>query len=250
MLSAILDFLFKPFSDALIKPYLTAKLRSAAYQVQIAYSGELLESGEPDQAERAIAILVELGMEYSYRRQEVVDRICEFLRTSFPQSRNVMPDWLPVLKFGIRSLTSLPRYDVNGNALNIDLRQMRIESPGPSGETPGAKLDLTRTNFKDVTMWGCIFKGVELARSNFENCDIGGSVFEECGLEWCNFKNAKLNASFMDQGRPTTFRRTRLWGTNLDEAVIDLCHLHRSDGFDIGLLQPMIDGGKIRLICE
>jgi uncharacterized protein YjbI with pentapeptide repeats len=248
MLSSILDFLFKPFTDVLIRPYLTAKLRSAAYQIQIAYSGKLLESGEPDQSERAIAILVELGMDYSYRRQEVVDRICSFLRTSFPQNRDVMPEWLPVLNLGIRSLTSLPRYDVNGNALNIDLRQMRIESPDPSGESPGGKLDLTRTNFKDLTMWGCIFKGVELARSNFENCDIGGSVFEECSLEWCNFKNAKLNASFMDQGRPTTFRRTRLWGTNLNEAVIDLCHLHNSDGFDLRPLQPLIDCRKIHLI--
>ena len=44
--------------------------------------------------------------------------------------------------------------------------------------------------------------------------------------------------------------RARLWGTNLNEAVIDLCHHHRSDGFDIGLLQPMIDGGKIRPIYE
>lgn len=224
-------------ADTLLRPYLVAKTRVLAYNIQFAYAQKLLGSGRADKSETGIGILTELGYEYPYRRQDVVDTICSHLRSRFPQDRDVAEKWRRVLRFGIRSVASIPRSDSNGQSLNIDLRQMRIES-----------VDLVGINLKDVTMWGCIMRAVEMPKANLENADLGGTVFEKCSLEWCNFKNAKLNASFMDKGRPTTFRNTRLWGNNLHEAVVDRCDLHHHDRFDLQRIQPLIDSGKIRLI--
>jgi hypothetical protein len=244
MLKDLFDILVKPFTDILLQPYLTAQLRTLAFDKQFTYSEKLLALNKPDKARKAISILVELGFEYPYRRQEVVDRLCCYLREAFPQNRPVAEQWFPILLLGIRSVTGLPRNDVNGQPLNIDLRQMRIESI----DNTNRKLDLTGINLKDVTMWGCRIIGVEMAKANLENCDLGGTVFDNCSLEWCNFKNARLNASFMDQGRPTTFKQTRLWGCNLNEAVIDLCLLQNADGFDMRSLQPLIEARKVQLV--
>ena len=240
--------MLKLLSDVLLKPYLTAKIKVLTYKTQLAYAERLLAWAEVEKVEKAIAVLTELGSDYPYRRQEIVDKICSYLRHTFPQDKEVDRQWLPILRFGIRSVASLPRYDVNGQPLNIDLHQMRIQSVNFQGNDSEGQLNLTGLNFKDVSIWGCVIKAVEMPRTNFENADLGGTVFEGCSLEWCNFRNSKLNASFMDAGRPTTFRNTRLWGNNLHEAIIDACHLHNSDGFDQHLIQPAIESGRIRLI--
>src|SRR5262245_51541023 len=166
------------FADILFKRYLTAKVRVITYSLQFAYAERLLRTGQASKAESGIAILTELAYEYQYRRQEIVDTICNYLRVKFPQNEDVAPEWRSVLQFAIRALASIPRADANGQPLNIDLRQMRIQS-----------INLVGISLKNVSMWGCIVRDVEMPKADLENADLGGTVFEDCSLEWCNFKN-------------------------------------------------------------
>ena len=220
-----------------LKPYLDAKSRVIKYNIQLAYATKLLQSGTVNKARDAIAVLAELAYDYPYRRQDIVDRLCNYTRMMFPQDKNVTKEWQEILKFAIQSIASIPRTDVNGQPLNIDLRQIRIQS-----------MDFTGISLKDVTMWGCIVLGVTMPRANLENADIAGTVFVHCSLEWCNWKNAKMNSSFMDR-RPTTIVNSRVWGSNLNEANIDKngCILNNYDKSNFDSLIRFTQDGRIQL---
>lgn len=223
--------------ETLIKPFFSEKLRVLKYYDQKYTAERLLEKVDPNKKKRGLSLLFELAVSYPYRVQEVINLITAFLRKNFPQEKSIDPQYVEVLDFGIRSLVSIPRLDQNGFPYDLDLHQIRI-----------ADTNLTRTNFRYFSLWGCHFFNVTFSHSSFEEADLGGAVFEDCSLEYANFKRAKLCGSFKDNKRPTRLVRTRLWGTNLNDADIEFCELHNFDHIDLRGMQQKIDEGKLRII--
>jgi hypothetical protein len=223
--------------EILIKPFFSEKLRVLKYYDQKRTTKRLLASSNADRMKKGLSLLFELAVSYPYRVQEVINGITAFLRKRFPQEEPIHQQKKEVLEMGIRSLTAIPRLDHNGFPYNFDIHQIRIED-----------LDLTRTNFKFFSLWGCQFFNVIFSHSSFEEADLGGTVFENCSLEYAQFKGSKLCGSFMDEGRPTRFRSTRLWGTNLKDAAIEFCELHNFDNIDLQSIQDKISEGKIKII--
>jgi len=109
-------------------------------------------------------------------------------------------------------------------------------------------MNLTRTNFRFFSLWRCQFFNVIFSHCSFEEADLGGTVFENCGLEYADLKGAKLCGSFMDEGRPTRLKSTRLWGTNLKDAEIQFCELHNFDNIDLQGVQHKINEAKLKII--
>ncbi len=222
--------------EMLIKPFFSEKLRVLKYYDQKRTAERLLAGPNPDRMKKGLSLLFELAVSYPYRVQEVINKITAFLRTNYPQERPIHPKYKEVLEFGIRSLTAVPRLDGNGFPYNFDIHQIRIED-----------MDLTRTYLRFFSLWGCQFYNVTFSHSSFEDTDLGGTVFENCSMEYANVKGAKLCGSFMDQGRPACLRNTRLWGANLEEAVIEYCELHNFDNIDLRGLQSKINEGKLKI---
>lgn len=52
----------------------------------------------------------------------------------------------------------------------------------------------------------------------------------------------------MDEDRPTRFKGTRLWGTNLKDAHIENCELLNFDNIDLQEMQDKIRHGKLKII--
>lgn len=229
------------FVEFLIKPFFSEKIRVIKYYDQKHTASRLLASGNPDRVKKGLSLLFELAVSYPYRVQEVINEITAFLRESFPQDQQPDPRYTDILESGLRSLTAMPRIDQNGFPYNFDIHQIRI------GSIDGT-MDLTRTNFKYFSLWGCRFINVILSHSSFEDADLGGTVFDNCSLEYANLKGAKMCGSFMDEGRPTHLRNTRIWGTNLKDADIEFCELHNFDNVDLQSLEDRINDGKLRII--
>jgi hypothetical protein len=223
--------------EFLIKPFFSEKLRVLKYYDQKYTAKRLLGNSHPHKIKKGISLLFELAISYPYRVQEIINEITAFLRQRFPQEKQVHPEDKELLELGIRSLAAISRLDSNGFPYDFDLHQIRIED-----------LNLTRTNFRFFSLWGCQFHNVILSHSSFEEADLGGTVFESCSLEYSNLKQAKLCASFMDQGRPSRFRGTRLWGSNLKDADIECCELHIFDKVELPELQEKVNEKKIRII--
>jgi len=223
--------------EILIKPFFSEKLRVLKYYDQKYTAERLLANLDPNKKKKGLSLLFELAVSYPYRVQEVINLITSFLRKTFPQEKPIDPQHIEILELGIRSLASIPRVDKNGFPYNFDIHQIRI-----------ADVDLTRTNFRFFSLWGCQFFNVIFTHSSFEQADLGGAVFENCSLEYADLKRAKLCGSFMDKGRPTRLLGTRLWGTNLNEANIEFCELHNLDNIDLQSMQQEINEGKLRII--
>lgn len=217
------------FVELLIKPFFSEKLRVIKYYDQKSTALRLLRNAKIARRKKGLALLFELTTSYPYQVQELVDEITSFIRRSFPQDAAIESDERrDLLRFALRSLAAMPRLDGNGFPHNFDLHQIRVES-----------MDLTRANFRYFTLWGAQFKNVEMAHASFEEADLGGTIFDDCFLEYANFNAAQLNASFMDKGRPTLIRRTRLYGSNLHQATIAACEVHRreDDSYDYEALR-------------
>ena len=229
----MLDFLM----DVFFKPFFKEKLRVVKYISQKATAEQLLQSDTPLLLKKGLSLLFELAISYPYRRQEIINSITAFLRRKFPQDVPVPKGSWEVLELGVRSLSSAPRLDENGFPLNFDIHQVRIEG-----------LDLTRTNFRHFSLWGCQFHNVVLSHSSFEEADLGGTVFSNCSLEYADLTNAKLCGSFMDKGRPTRFVGTRLWGANLKDANVEFCELQKVDEVELSALQRSVDEKKMRIL--
>ena len=223
--------------EILIKPFLSEKLRVLKYFDQKRTAKRLLRSSRSRQVKKGLSLLFELAISYPYRVQEIIKEITAFLRESFPQEKPVNSQQKEVLEFAIRSLTAIPRLDQNGFPYDFDIHQTRIED-----------MNLTRTNFKYFSLWGCQCCNVIFSHSTFESADLGGMVFEKCSLEYADFKGAKMCGSFMDQGRPTRFKSTRLWGTNLNDADIEFCELENFDHIDLERVKDKINAGKLKII--
>ncbi|MBI4873695.1 MAG: pentapeptide repeat-containing protein [Acidobacteria bacterium] len=229
----MVDFLI----NTLLKPFFAERMRVLKYFSQRATAEALLTSSSPSLLKKGLSLLFELAISYPYKRQEVVNQVTEFLRTKFPQDSPVSGPDKDVLESGLRSLAALPRLDQNGYPFNFDIHQIRVQD-----------LNLTRTNFRYFSLWGCRFHNVILSHSSFEDADLGGAVFDNCSLEYANLKSAKLCASFMDHNRPARFTATRLWGANLQEANIACCELQNFDNLDLGPVQQQIAQGCLRLL--
>jgi hypothetical protein len=223
--------------EILIKPFFSEKLRVLKYYDQKYTAKRLLSSSGSRKMKKGLSLLFELANSYPYRVQEIINEITSFLRQNFPQERPVDSQQKEVLELGIRSLTAISRLDQNGFPYNFDIHQIRIES-----------INLTRTNFRFFSLWGCQFFDVIFSHSTFEEADLGGTVFEDCSLEYADFKGAKMCGSFMDEGRPTRFKGTRLWGTNLKDADIEFCELDNFDNIDLQGVQNIINHGKLKII--
>ncbi len=194
----------------------------------------LMKLDDPAKRIEGIGLLQEAATICPSRRQDLADLLQQLLMNNFPQGREVEIKSLPVLKRAIRAITSIPRIDENGFPLNIDIHQIRIQN-----------LDLTHTNFKDISLWGNQFIDVILSRSNFQNADLGGTLFVRGSLEYSLFDGAKITGSFMDK-RPTRFIETRLYGTNLERAMIDNCELVGIRDLPADLLERL--AGKCRIM--
>lgn len=232
------------FIELLIKPFFSEKIRVLKYYDQKNTAARLLASDDSSRMKKGLSLLFELAVSYPLRVQEVINEITSFLRKSFPQEKQTPPQYMEILELGLRSLAAMPHFDQNGFPYNVDLHQMRI---GNVDDT----LDLTRTNFKFFSLWGCQFINVVLSHSSFEEVDLGGTVFENCSVEYANFKGAKLCGSFMDGGRPAQLRGTRIWGANLVEAEMGYCELHRhkeEQGIDLQELRHRFDEKKLKII--
>jgi hypothetical protein len=223
--------------EILIKPFLIEKLRVLKYYDQKRTAQRLLSSSRPRTVKKGLSLLFELAISYPYRVQEIIQEITAFLRKGFPQEKPVDSQQKEVLEFAIRSLTAIPRLDQNGFPYDFDIHQIRIE-----------EMNLTRTNFSFFSLWGCQCFNVILSHSTFADADLGGTVFENCSLEYADLKGAKMCCSFMDQGRPTRFKGTRLWGTNLKDADIEFCELQNFDHVDLEKVQHKIHEGKLKII--
>jgi len=223
--------------EILIKPFFSEKLRVLKYYDQKYTAERLLASSSPRKMKKGLSLLFELAVSYPYRVQAVINEISTFLRQSFPQEKPIHSQHKEVLELGIRSLTAMPRVDQNRFPYDFDIHQIRIED-----------MNLTRTNFRSFSLWGCQFLNVIFSHSSFEEADLGGTVFENCSLEYADFKGAKLCGSFMDEGRPTRLKGTRLWGTNLKDAEIEYCELHNFDNINLQGVQHRIDEGKLKII--
>ena len=223
--------------EILIKPFFSEKLRVIKYYDQKFTAERLLTSSDPNKTKKGLSLLFELALSYPYRVQEVINLITAFLRNNFPQDKPIDKENMEVVEFGIRSLAAIPRMDRNGFPYNFDIHQIRITD-----------VDLTRTNFKFFSLWGCQFFNVIFSHSSFEEVDLGGTVFENCSLEYADFRRAKLCGSLMDEGRPTRFIGTRLWGTNLNDSEIEFCELHNFDNINLQSIQNIINEGKLKII--
>ncbi len=223
--------------EVLIKPFFSEKLRVLKYYDQKHTAKKLLKRSDYRHMRKGLSLLFELAVSYPYRIQEVINEITAFLRDNFPQEKQINPQHREVLEMGIRSLSAIPRLDQNGFPYNLDIHQIRIED-----------IDLTRTNFRFFSLWGCQFKNVILSHSSFEKADLGGTIFDNCSVEYADLTAAKLCGSFMDEGRPTRMTNTRLWGTNLGDADIEFCELHNFDNIDIQSIQQKINEKKLRII--
>ncbi len=223
--------------EILLKPFFSEKLRVFKYYDQKRTAERLLAGSDPGGMKKGLSLLFELGVSYPYRVQEVINKITGFLREKFSQEEPTRAELKDVLEFGIRSLTSMPRLDMNGFPYNIDIHQIGI-----------ADMDLTRTNFRFFSLWGCLFHNIIFSHSSFEEADLGGALFDNCSLEYADLKGAKLCGSFMDEGRATRFMNTRLWGSNLGDAEIEFCDLHNADNIDLQPVQQKINEGKLRIL--
>jgi hypothetical protein len=223
--------------EMLIKPFFSEKLRVLKYYDQKYTAQRLLAGPRPHRQKKGLSLLFELAVSYPYRVQEVITAITAFLRQGFPQGKPINPQYKEVLELGIRSLTAIPRLDQNGFPYDFDIHQIRIQD-----------LNLTRANFRFFSLWGCQFHSVIFSHSSFEEADLGGTVFENCSLEYADLKGSKLCGSFMDEGRPTRLKGTRLWGTNLKDADIELCELHNFDNIDLQDIQQKISEGKVKIV--
>lgn len=221
-------------SDEESKKERSAEKRTELFLSQFERIKYLLHSGDIEKETTAITILIELGHDYPYRWQAIIDELCKYLRNTYGLSKLPDKQRTEVLQYALRSLAMLPRYDTNQHVLNIDISQIRIEFD----------IDLTSINLKDVTMWGCLFKNTQLSKSSFENADLSGTIFENCGMEWCNFKNALMAYSFMDH-KYTTFFKCRLWASNLNEANIIKFNMYNNIDYDLSSLQPFIEKGNV-----
>jgi len=224
--------------EILIKPFFSEKLRVFKYYDQKHTAQRLLASSNPDRMKKGLSLLFELAVSYPYRVQEIIDEITAFLCQNFPQEEMIDPSCKEVLELGVRSLLAIPRLDQNGFPYNFDIHQIRI-----------ADMNLTRANFRFFSLWGCQFFNVILSHSSFEDADLGGTIFENCSLEYADFKRAKLCGSFIDKGRPTCLKNTRLWGTNLKDADLEYCELHNFDNIDLQSVQHKINEGKLKIIA-
>lgn len=173
----MIDFIL----DILIKPFFSEKLRVLKYYDQKQSAKRLLLSSGSSQIEKGLSLLFELANSYPYRAQEIINEITLFLRQSFPQENPVDLRRKRVLELSIRSLAAISRLDQNGYPYNIDIHQIRIEG-----------INLTRTNFRFFSLWGCQFFDVILSHSTIEEADLGGTVFVNCSLEYADFKGAKM----------------------------------------------------------
>lgn len=223
--------------ETLIKPFFSEKLRVIKYYDQKHTAGRLLSSPNAARRRKGLALLFELATSYPYRVQEIVDQITAFLRDKFPQGIPLDPLQKEVLEFGLRSLTAIPRLDPNGFPYNFDIHQIRIED-----------MDLTRSNFRFFSLWGCQCRRVIFSHSTFEQADLGGVIFEDCSLEYADVKGAAMCGSIMDNGRPTQFKGTRLWCCNLKDADIRSCDLNVIDPVDLQGVQAVIQSKKLRVI--
>lgn len=223
--------------DILMKPFFSEKLQVLKYCDQKSTAKRLLASPSPPRAKKGLSLLFELAVSYPYRVQEVINTITAFLRRSFPQEKPVSPQQKEVLELGIRSLAAIPRLDPNGFAYDLDIHQIRIED-----------MNLTRTNFKSFSLWGCQFFNVILAHSSFEEADLGGTVFDNCSLEYADFQGAKLCGSPEDNNRPTRLRNTKLWRANLKDADVAFCELQNCESVDLPSIQHRIAEGKVKIV--
>jgi len=229
----MIDFLV----EILIKPFFNEKLRVFKYYDQKCTAQRMLRNANPNKKRKGLSLLSELAISYPYRVQEIINEITSFLRMSFPQDMPINKELKDIVELALRSLTSIPRLDQNGFPYNFDIHQIRIEG-----------IDLTRSNFKYFSLWGCKFTDVILSHSTFEEVDLGGTVFENCSLEYANFHRTKMCGSFMDNGRPTTFNGTRLWGTNLKDAEIEFCVMDNFDKINLQQVENKIIENKLKII--
>lgn len=204
---------------------------------QLIKSFELAESDAPNKKVKGINQLAELTV-HPHKRQKIIDFLQNELRSQFPQNKEIDESDLPILEHMIRTITTIPRYDVNNHALNFNLHQIRVQD-----------LDLSNINFKDMILWGSQFINVVLSHSDFRNADIGGTIFKNCSLEYADLEGAIITRSFMDsengRPRPTRFIETRLYESNLEKANIEFGELIGITDFDLESLRDFVNKGKL-----
>ncbi len=208
---------------------------------QLIKSFELAKSDDPNRRVKGIDQLAELT-EHPHKRQEIIDFLTDELRSQFPQNKEIDESDLLILEHMIKTITTIPRYDANNHALQFKLSQIRVQ--GVQND-----LDLSNTNFKDMSLWGSQFINVILSHSDFRNADLGGTIFKNCSLEYADLEGAIITGSFMDaengSPRPTRFIKTRLYGSNLEKAKIENGELIGISDFDLGLLTDFVNKGKL-----
>lgn len=203
------------------------------YSRQLEKGKELLKSGVIKKEEKAVMMLTKLLYDFEYRRQDITNVLCDYLRETYSQEKDFNEERASLLEFSLKSLAQIPRYDENKHLLYIDIHQIRVE-----------KINLYGINFSDFIMWGCQFNEVLLSRGSFQNADLSGIIFNNCGMEFCNFKNAQVDNSFMDN-RATTFINTRLYNNNLHESKLYSCLMINNIDVNIELFEPYIQSGRI-----
>jgi hypothetical protein len=224
------------FIFTLLKSQQEERLSESYYSRQLEKGKKLLNSGIIQNEEKALFLLTKLSYDFKYRRQDIINVICDYLRKTFSQVKTFDVGRTSLLDFSIKSLAEIPRNDENNHILCIDIHQIKVES-----------INLFGINLNNFVMWGCQFTQVILSRGSFENADLSGVIFNNCGMEFCNLKNSLIAVSPLDK-RNTSFLGSQLYHTNLHESNLVSCELQKIDDFDIESVKDYIVSGKIKLI--
>ena len=205
-------------TEFILKPFFSEKIRVIKYESQWIRAVDLLRSSDPEENIGGISLFQELALSYPYKRQVIINTLQNYLMDAYPQDKEINKNYLKVLEQAIRTITTIPRHDDNGFPLNIDIHKIRIE-----------RLDLSGTNFQDISLWGNQFVRVIFSRSSFKNSDLGGTQFIDCSLEYSDLEGARLTRSFMDKengvSRPTRFKDTKLFKSTIEKADMDSCEI-------------------------
>jgi hypothetical protein len=241
---AALLFFIKMVLERSIASYVDEKVRALKYQRYFAYAQGILrhtdaqktstfakrltsmalvyffESDKLKTTEKALGVIAELARNYPYRTQDIIDEICLFVGVRWSKDRNYEERWGSVLVTSLRILASFPKRDQNDYPYYVQLSGLRF-----------TRIDLKGINFENFVLWETDFVRVNMTRSNFRNTDLGGCIFTgDTSVEWSDFAGALMNVAF--NGRVTTFDRVLLWGAEFEESRIDKCKMIISDGFD------------------
>lgn len=201
-----------------LTPWYTEKLNAYLIDKQLKMANKSLLSPIEKKQLAAIRIYENLAQKYPQLVQEIISTLCNWVRSQSPWNVPDInkPTPYPVVK-AIKTITTLPRNDINGFPHYINLSMVTIS---------GASEILRNTNFTNVFMPQCNVVNSVLSRSDFSYADLGGCRFINSGLEFTNFTNAKCCCSaFIEPIRPCSFENTEMYGaifnhTNFEGATL------------------------------